>query len=53
MAAGDNKSTEDEDIVDNSDWDLRIAFNNKRHSETIEGVDGITQTWRMKERVLR
>jgi hypothetical protein len=28
-----------------------LAFSDKRHTETIEGVNAITQTWRMKERV--
>ncbi|KAK9500893.1 hypothetical protein O3M35_002064 [Rhynocoris fuscipes] len=34
-----------------SDWDLPIAFSKKRHTETIEGIDTVAQTWRMKERM--
>ncbi|XP_012256997.1 regulatory-associated protein of mTOR isoform X2 [Athalia rosae] len=33
------------------DWKLPIAFNKPRHTATIEGVNCITQTWRMKERM--
>lgn len=36
---------------DDVDWKLPIAFNKPRHTATIEGVNCITQTWRMKERV--
>ena len=34
------------------DWQLPIAFVKKRHVEKIEGANAITQTWRMKERVI-
>lgn len=33
------------------DWQLPLAFMKKHHTEAIEGVNAITQTWRMKERV--
>lgn len=36
---------------DDVDWKLPIAFNKPRHTATIEGVNCITQTWRMKERM--
>lgn len=39
------KSTEEDD------WKIQLAFCKSRHSATIEGVNCITQTWRMKERV--
>lgn len=35
-----------------SDKDLALSFMQDRHLETIEGVECITQTWRMKERVI-
>ncbi|XP_015588597.1 regulatory-associated protein of mTOR isoform X3 [Cephus cinctus] len=41
----DSKQSEDED------WRMPIAFNKPRHTATIEGVNCITQTWRMKERM--
>ncbi|KAF4526070.1 hypothetical protein B566_EDAN007563 [Ephemera danica] len=31
--------------------DKSLAFSCKRHTESIEGVNAITQTWRMKERM--
>ena len=40
-ADGEGASTEE----------LALAFASKRHTEIIEGVNAITQTWRMKERV--
>ncbi|KAL1130820.1 hypothetical protein AAG570_012061 [Ranatra chinensis] len=49
MAASDK--TEEEDVAEQSDWQLPLAFSKKRHTEEIEGVDAITQTWRMKERM--
>lgn len=33
------------------DWQLPLAFAKNRHTELIEGVTAITQTWRMKERM--
>lgn len=33
------------------DWNLPLAFNKSRHNVTIEGINSITQTWRMKERM--
>lgn len=41
----------DEDGTEFVDWQLPISFNQKHHTETIEGANAITQTWRMKERV--
>lgn len=35
-----------------ADWQLPLAFSKSRHTEVIEGVTAITQTWRMKERVI-
>lgn len=34
------------------DQRLPLAFVQKRHTETIEGVEVIDQSWRMKERVM-
>lgn len=34
-----------------TDWDLPLSFTKSRHTEIIEGVNAISQTWRMKERV--
>lgn len=33
------------------DWNLPLSFTKSRHTEIIEGVNAISQTWRMKERV--
>ncbi|RZF34630.1 hypothetical protein LSTR_LSTR008655, partial [Laodelphax striatellus] len=33
------------------DWQLPLCFQDKRHTEPIEGASTITQTWRMKERM--
>lgn len=35
-----------------SDKDLPLSFTKDRHEEAIEGINCITQTWRMKERVI-
>ncbi|XP_022248946.1 regulatory-associated protein of mTOR-like [Limulus polyphemus] len=40
----------DEDVCDLSDWQLPLAFNEKRHTEKIEGMKPFAHTWRMKER---
>lgn len=34
-----------------TDWDLPLTFTKSRHTDIIEGVNAISQTWRMKERV--
>lgn len=34
-----------------TDWDLPLSFTKSRHTEVIDGVNAISQTWRMKERV--
>ncbi|XP_012271870.1 regulatory-associated protein of mTOR isoform X2 [Orussus abietinus] len=45
-------STEDEEKnPQDEDWKMPIAFCKPRHTATIEGVNCITQTWRMKERM--
>lgn len=46
-------SEENENDVKNAfgDIDLPLSFTKDRHVETIEGINCITQTWRMKERV--
>lgn len=36
---------------DDEDWRLPIAFNRPRHTAVIEGVNCVSQSWRMKERV--
>ncbi|XP_019699169.1 regulatory-associated protein of mTOR isoform X1 [Harpegnathos saltator] len=33
------------------DWQMQLAFCKPRHNGTIEGVNNISQTWRMKERM--
>ncbi|XP_014472593.1 PREDICTED: regulatory-associated protein of mTOR isoform X3 [Dinoponera quadriceps] len=33
------------------DWQMQLAFCKPRHNGTIEGVNYISQTWRMKERM--
>lgn len=50
---GEKQENEDVEKKDKevTDWDLPLSFTKSRHSETIEGVYAISQTWRMKERV--
>lgn len=38
-------------LTEEDDWKMQLAFCKSRHTTTIEGVNCITQTWRMKERV--
>ncbi|KAG7209721.1 hypothetical protein KM043_011355 [Ampulex compressa] len=38
-------------LNEEDDWRIPIAFGKNRHTATIEGVNCITQTWRMKERM--
>lgn len=40
--------TEEQQITD---WNLPLTFTKNRHTDVIEGVNAISQTWRMKERV--
>lgn len=42
-----------EEACDLPDWFIPLAFNGKRHNEEIEGSNTDTQTWRMKERVIK
>ncbi|XP_063991237.1 regulatory-associated protein of mTOR isoform X1 [Diachasmimorpha longicaudata] len=48
---GDTEDTSDIEKYDNEDWKMLIAFNKPRHIVSIEGVNCITQSWRMKERM--
>ena len=41
--------TEFED--DDEDWSISLAFSTERHTEKIEGLGNVTQTWRLKDRV--
>lgn len=45
----ENKDSEEDVYI--TDKDLPLSFNNDRHLEIIGGINCITQTWRMKERV--
>lgn len=51
---GEKQENEDVESKDKeiTDWDLPLSFTNSRHTEAIEGVNAISQTWRMKERVI-
>ncbi|GLG94261.1 Regulatory-associated protein of mTOR [Gryllus bimaculatus] len=48
MASNENELIIEEECVD---WTVPLAFMRKRHTESIEGANSITQTWRMKERM--
>lgn len=37
--------------TEQSDWDLPLAFSKPYHTENIEGINCVAQTWRMKEKV--
>ncbi|KAK5640922.1 hypothetical protein RI129_009469 [Pyrocoelia pectoralis] len=43
-----SRKTDDEKITDR---DLPLSFVESRHTEVIEGINCLTQTWRMKERM--
>ncbi|XP_076243064.1 regulatory associated protein of MTOR complex 1 isoform X2 [Calliopsis andreniformis] len=38
-------------LTEEDDWKIQLAFCKPRHTTPIEGVNCITQTWRMKERM--
>lgn len=40
------------DKWNDEDWSMPIAFNKQRHVANIEGINCLTQSWRMKERVI-
>ncbi|KZC07312.1 Regulatory-associated protein of mTOR [Dufourea novaeangliae] len=42
---------ENSKLTEEDDWKIQLAFCKPRHTATIEGVNCITQTWRMKERM--
>ncbi|XP_044734524.1 regulatory-associated protein of mTOR [Chrysoperla carnea] len=37
--------------TEQSDWDLPLAFSKPYHTENIEGINCVAQTWRMKEKM--
>lgn len=43
-----SRRTDEEKITDR---DLPLSFVENRHTEVIEGINCLTQTWRMKERM--
>lgn len=45
------EETYKKDPIRITDRDLPLAFAQSRHVDAIEGINGITQTWRTKERV--
>lgn len=53
MSVIDAKSCHEEDNsnLTEDDWKMPVAFQKPRHTTTIEGINCVTQTWRMKERV--
>lgn len=53
MSVITSKSCHEEENLksEEDDWKIQLAFCKSRHNATIEGVNCITQTWRMKERV--
>lgn len=48
-ANGDKEEVDEKETI--TDKDLPLSFTQDRHLEPIQGIDCITQTWRMKERV--
>ncbi|KAJ8953916.1 hypothetical protein NQ318_019156 [Aromia moschata] len=46
---GDKEEADEKETI--TDKDLPLSFTQSRHLEPIEGIDCITQTWRMKERM--
>ena len=49
-ALGHSQSIEAEQ--DDEDWDIPLAFSAERHTEKIQGLEDIAQTWRLKDRVI-
>ena len=49
-ALGHSPSIEAEQ--DDEDWDIPLAFSAERHTEKIQGLEDIAQTWRLKDRVI-
>ena len=51
----DRALTRSPSLVDNEedeeDWDIPLAFSAERHTEKIEGLEDVAQTWRLKDRV--
>jgi len=48
-ALGHSPSIEAEQ--DDEDWDIPLAFSAERHTEKIQGLEDIAQTWRLKDRM--
>jgi len=48
-ALGHSQSIEAEQ--DDEDWDIPLAFSAERHTEKIQGLEDIAQTWRLKDRM--
>lgn len=48
----DEAEVEEETPAELSDWQLPLAYISPRHTEKIEGSKTLTQTWRMKDRVM-
>ncbi|KAK2586076.1 hypothetical protein KPH14_008365 [Odynerus spinipes] len=53
MSVIDAKSCHEEDNLSSTedDWKMPVAFQKPRYTTTIEGINCVTQTWRMKERM--
>lgn len=49
-AASNSPTLENQDEED-EDWAISLAFSSERHTEKIEGLEEIAQTWRLKDRV--
>ncbi|XP_034933935.1 regulatory-associated protein of mTOR isoform X2 [Chelonus insularis] len=47
----DDDTDDIERMEENKDWKIPIVFNKHRHTSTIEGINCITQFWRLKERM--
>ena len=43
------QETQDEE---DEDWAISLAFSSERHTERIEGLEDVAQTWRLKDRVM-
>lgn len=51
MGALSPQCEEEKCVVVSTFCDMPLSFTKDRHVEPIEGINCITQTWRMKERV--
>jgi len=51
-AVSSSPTLQDTQDEEDEDWAISLAFSSERHTEKIEGLEDIAQTWRLKDRVI-